>query len=139
MVASLFLLITSCTSAPPREMIPADHPADLAGTWTYTDDWSGCDLAKKETFAIKITQEGYKITGVNAEQKYSFNGIILKDNIIAIEKYSYTANDGGAVTIYDYDLTISPDGNTLKGKVKWMHSAGCGGSAVYTFVRKADY
>jgi hypothetical protein len=138
-VVALFLLITSCASAPPAEekkMIPADHAADLTGMWKMNEDWKGCGRVGKETYTLKITQEGNKVTVFIVESNATYNGIILKDNILAIKGYTVKPKPGGTSTVDDHNLTISPDGNTLKGKLKWHSSYGCDSSSYVKHVRK---
>ena len=117
-------------------MIYADHPSDLTGMWTVTDDYEGCGNPGKETYTLKITQEGNKVTVFIVESNATYNGIILKNNILAVKGFSFKTKGGGRSTVDDYNLTISPDGNTLKGKLKW-HSItwDCDGSSDLKYVR----
>ena len=111
---------------PSKEVISAEAsentPIDLSGTWEETEYWWGCgESYQKEIHTYEITQEGHTIQIVDTENNSMYLGKIYK-NSISIEGIKYASSDvdsPGQIVVGDFTFMISPDGNTLSGKLRW--------------------
>ena len=117
------------------------EPFDLSGTWIVNDEWEGCNKSKTDKWTVEISQSDDKIKLLNIERNNSYSGMI-NNNIISVSEYEYPSRTGtdATNTVHDYNLSISPNANTLTGQSNWTwkNKKGftCGGTANLTFKRK---
>lgn len=111
---------------------------DFNGTWIQTDDWEGCGAAGKDTWTIKITQQGDAIMFLNVERNHLYKGT-QKGNAIFLKGIKYPSRYGGSTIVHDYKLTMSGDKNSFEGTMNWTWDVrGCEGAGKITSVRKVE-
>jgi len=116
-------------------------PFDLSGTWIVTDEWEGCNKSKTDKWTVEISQSDDMIKLLNIERNNSYSGMI-NNNIISVCEYEYPSRTGtdATNTVHDYNLSISPNADTLTGQANWTwkNKKGftCGGTTNLTYKRK---
>ncbi len=106
---------------------------DVSGTWTVTENVSGCGETYTDSFTMTVTQDGTDLTVVTGDG--TFSGSITGNTITWTGSYP---EEGGTTTITSLSVTLDASGEGGTGTVEWSWSDGtetCSGTTALTLAK----
>ncbi len=107
---------------------PVDY--DLSGTWEMTADDNGCGTRKTEITTVEIVQTGNSVTATNIDEGWTWTRTPSGHTIVM------PSSKMGKVRLYEYELKVSDDANTITGELEWNYNNECGGATKVSYIRK---